>query len=254
MIGLGILGQLTVQLLRANGCRVIGDRPRPDARRARGATHGSASTPASDFAERARALTDGFGARRRDRHRGDAEQRSDARTPRRRAGARAAIVIVGDVGLDLQRADMYEKELDVLMSTSYGPGRYDAVYEVEGRDYPIGYVRWTENRNMEEYLAARWPSGAVRLDRLPQRALRRSTSAAQAYEALKREGERAAARALSTTRSARTPLARTTVVRNGAAPAGQHPASRSSAPARSHRAPTCRTCSSSTTASSSARS
>ena len=47
---------------------------------------------------------------------------------------------------------MYEKELDVRMSTSYGPGRYDAVYEVEGHDYPIGYVRWTENRNMEEYL------------------------------------------------------------------------------------------------------
>ena len=62
------------------------------------------------------------------------------------------VVVVGDVGLDLKRHDMYEKELELRMSTSYGPGRYDPVYEDEGRDYPYGYVRWTEGRNMEEYL------------------------------------------------------------------------------------------------------
>ncbi|MDA7548642.1 bi-domain-containing oxidoreductase [bacterium] len=62
------------------------------------------------------------------------------------------VVIVGAVGLDIKRADMYEKELDLLMSTSYGPGRYDSNYEEKGNDYPYAYVRWTENRNMSEYL------------------------------------------------------------------------------------------------------
>ena len=61
-------------------------------------------------------------------------------------------MIVGDVGLNLQRHLFYEKELDVLISTSYGPGRYDPSYEEEGQDYPFAYVRWTEKRNMEEYL------------------------------------------------------------------------------------------------------
>ncbi len=62
------------------------------------------------------------------------------------------VVIVGAVGLNIRRADMYEKELDLLMSTSYGPGRYDPNYEQKGNDYPYAYVRWTENRNMSEYL------------------------------------------------------------------------------------------------------
>ena len=62
------------------------------------------------------------------------------------------VVLVGDVGLNLNRADFYVKEIDFLISTSYGPGRYDQRYEEHGLDYPIGYVRWTENRNMHEYL------------------------------------------------------------------------------------------------------
>ena len=61
-------------------------------------------------------------------------------------------MLVGDVGLNLNRADFYEKELDFFISTSYGPGRYDNHYEEKGLDYPVGYVRWTENRNMAEYL------------------------------------------------------------------------------------------------------
>ena len=77
------------------------------------------------------------------------------------------VVIVGDVGLELRRSDLYEKELDVLMSTSYGPGRYDPVYELEGQDYPIGYVRWTENRNMEEVMRL-LATGALDLAALPQ--------------------------------------------------------------------------------------
>jgi len=62
------------------------------------------------------------------------------------------VVLVGVCGLQLDREKMYKKELDFLISTSYGPGRYDRIYEEEGIDYPIGYVRWTENRNMEEFL------------------------------------------------------------------------------------------------------
>jgi predicted dehydrogenase len=62
------------------------------------------------------------------------------------------VVVVGDVGLGLQRGPLYQREADVLISTSYGPGRYDRTYEEGGLDYPIAYVRWTENRNMEEFL------------------------------------------------------------------------------------------------------
>ncbi len=61
-------------------------------------------------------------------------------------------MLVGDVGLDLKRSDLYSKELDFLISCSYGPGRYDSTYEEGGQDYPLPYVRWTENRNMETYL------------------------------------------------------------------------------------------------------
>ena len=78
---------------------------------------------------------------------------------------------------------MYEKELDFLISTSYGPGRYDDVYEVEGQDYPIGYVRWTENRNMEEYLRL-LAEGRVSLEGLGQETFP-VDEAETAYEALK---------------------------------------------------------------------
>src|SRR5204863_1281018 len=66
---------------------------------------------------------------------------------------KGTVVIVGDIGLKVEREVFYRKEIDLLMSTSYGPGRYDSSYEVDGQDYPIAYVRWTENRNMQSYLA-----------------------------------------------------------------------------------------------------
>ncbi len=185
VIGLGILGQLTVQLLHANGCRVVVtdlDPERVALAVARGALDGG-----DDFPERARAHTDGFGL--------DAVIVTAA-TPSSdpmHAAAQASrhkgrIVISGDVGLDLRRADLYEKELDVLMSTSYGPGRYDSVYELDGRDYPIGYVRWTENRNMAEYLDL-VAQGAVRLDLLPRERYD-IDEAERAYAAVSRDGER----------------------------------------------------------------
>ena len=164
VIGLGILGQLTVQLLHAAGSRVLATDLDPG-RVVLAVAHG-AEDASGDFAARAQALTDGFGA--------DAvivtaatassDPMHEAAQACRRKGR---VVIVGDVGLELRRSDLYEKELDVVMSTSYGPGRYDPVYELDGRDYPLGYVRWTENRNMEEYLRL-LATGALDLSSLPQ--------------------------------------------------------------------------------------
>jgi predicted dehydrogenase/threonine dehydrogenase-like Zn-dependent dehydrogenase len=153
VVGLGILGQLTVQMLVANGCRVIGidlDPSRVELAVKLGASTGI--TPDDgDAITRVTRITDGYGA--------DgviitaAAQSSgiisDAFKMCRRKGR---VVLVGDVGLDINREDIYNKELDFFISTSYGPGRYDAAYEEHGLDYPIGYVRWTENRNMVEYL------------------------------------------------------------------------------------------------------
>ena len=153
VIGLGVLGQLTVQLLRANGCRVIGsdiNADRVNLARSLGmedALDGTADEPD----EQVRRLTDGHGA--------DgvlltaASQDSDLiETAFRMCRRKGRVVVVGDVGLSLRREVLYRKELDLFISTSYGPGRYDPAYEEGGRDYPIGYVRWTENRNMAEYL------------------------------------------------------------------------------------------------------
>lgn len=153
VVGLGILGQLTVQLLRANGCRVIGTDTDPARVRQAlemGMDLGLQPEGGREVDQVAR-LTDGIGA--------DgviitaaapgSEVLSTAFRMCRRKGR---VVLVGDVGLDIDRADVYAKELDFLVSTSYGPGRYDARYEEEGLDYPVAYVRWTENRNLSEYL------------------------------------------------------------------------------------------------------
>src|SRR5207253_2761397 len=76
--------------------------------------------------------------------------------PIRQAGVlardRATVVAVGAVGLHVPRSTYYQKELTLLVSRSYGPGRYDPAYEIEGRDYPIAYVRWTEHRNLGAFL------------------------------------------------------------------------------------------------------
>src|SRR5207245_888713 len=92
------------------------------------------------------------------------------------------VVPVGDVGLGLERGPLYEREADVLISTSYGPGRYDASYEEAGIDYPLPYVRWTAGRNMEEFLRL-VADGAVRLDKLVDLELP-VERAAEAYAAL----------------------------------------------------------------------
>lgn len=148
VVGLGLVGLLTADLLRLNGCRVIGldvDERKLRIARARGIV---ALNPAagSDPVEAVRSLTGGVGA---DGVVITASAQSDelmaqaARMSRRRG----RIVLVGVVGLNLSRADFYEKELSFQVSCSYGPGRYDDAYEQQGRDYPLPFVRWTENRN-----------------------------------------------------------------------------------------------------------
>lgn len=153
VVGLGVLGQITAQLLKSNGCRVIGvdlDAKRTDVALQNGMDFG-VQPSIDNYVDRVYRLTDGVGA--------DAAivtaagSSSDIISQALQAcRKKGRVVLVGDVGLDLKRSDLYKKELDFLISCSYGPGRYDSTYEESGLDYPLPYVRWTENRNMEAYL------------------------------------------------------------------------------------------------------
>jgi predicted dehydrogenase/threonine dehydrogenase-like Zn-dependent dehydrogenase len=153
VIGLGILGQITVQLLNAAGCRTVGidlDERRIELARRNGMFVGL--NPQKDNClNSVKSLTDGFGA--------DCVMITTATHSKeplaeafRMCRKRGKVVLVGTVGMEINREDMYPNELDFLISTSYGPGRYDSNYEGKGIDYPYGYVRWTENRNMQAYL------------------------------------------------------------------------------------------------------
>ena len=152
VIGLGLLGQLTVQILKAAGCRVIGmdlNASRSVLARQMGAD--AAVVGGAELRQTCLEVSRGMGA--------DAvliTAETPSSDPVNLAGEiardRGIVVAVGTVGIDIERKAYYEKELDFRVSRSYGPGRYDAVYEQKGRDYPIGYVRWTENRNMETFL------------------------------------------------------------------------------------------------------
>jgi predicted dehydrogenase/threonine dehydrogenase-like Zn-dependent dehydrogenase len=152
VIGLGLVGQLTVQMLKAAGCRVIGMDIAPqrvELAKHLGADHACDAVPV--FEEMCRAYSGGHGV---DAVLITAETSSSG--PVNLAGKiareRGVVVAVGTVGMDIDRKAYYEKELDFRISRAYGPGRYDAAYEQKGRDYPIGYVRWTEARNMEAFL------------------------------------------------------------------------------------------------------
>jgi predicted dehydrogenase/threonine dehydrogenase-like Zn-dependent dehydrogenase len=151
--GLGLIGLMTVQLLRAHGCRVLG----------------------IDFDSQKCELARGFGAETVDLSKGEdpvivarnfsrgrgvdgvlITASSTSNVPVHQAAQmcrkRGRIVLVGVVGLQLSRADFFEKELTFQVSCSYGPGRHDLLYEEKGQDYPFGYVRWTEQRNFEAVL------------------------------------------------------------------------------------------------------
>ncbi|MER2536749.1 MAG: bi-domain-containing oxidoreductase [Rhizobiaceae bacterium] len=151
--GLGLVGLLTVQLLRAHGCRVLGldfDRRKLELAEKLGAetVDLSAGTDPVVVAER---FSRGRGV--------DAvivTASTKSNEPMHQAALmcrkRGRIVLVGVTGLELSRADFYEKELTFQVSCSYGPGRYDPSYEEGGRDYPFAFVRWTEQRNFEAVL------------------------------------------------------------------------------------------------------
>jgi hypothetical protein len=149
VIGLGLLGQLTVQMLKAAGCRVLGMDIVPwRAELARRMGADAVCTSAESLHDLCLRHSAGCGA---DAVLITAETASS--DPVSLAGQaardRGVVVAVGTVGMDIPRKLYYEKELDFRISRSYGPGRYDSAYEQKGRDYPIGYVRWTETRNME---------------------------------------------------------------------------------------------------------
>ena len=152
VIGLGLIGLMTVQMLKAAGCHVLGldlDENRVELAKKLGAD--IATVNSAEFERLSLHMTGGHGA---DATIITAAGKTDAiingamKTTRRRG----KVVIVGDIGMNIERPVFYKKEIDLLMSTSYGPGRYDRTYEVDGRDYPYAFVRWTQNRNMQAYL------------------------------------------------------------------------------------------------------
>lgn len=190
VVGLGLLGQLTTQMLRGNGCRVIGVDP-DGARRELALRVGAiaALDPAGGaHVDQVFRLSDGVGA--------DAvvitaagESNEIVSESFRCCRRKGRVILVGDVGLNLKRGDFYAKEIDFRISASYGPGRYDPWYEEAGQDYPIGYVRWTENRNMGAYLQL-VASGTVDLAPMSPRVFPVS-DAASAYASLASSGSRA---------------------------------------------------------------
>ena len=149
--GLGLVGLLTVQLLRAQGCAVLGIDTNED-RLARARTYG---------AETVHAVQDVLGvASIFSRGRGvdgvlltaSTASSEPVHQAAQMSRKRGRLVMVGVTGLELSRQDFYEKELTFQVSCSYGPGRYDPLYEEKGQDYPLGFVRWTEGRNFEAVL------------------------------------------------------------------------------------------------------
>ena len=154
VVGLGLIGLITAELLLANGCRVIGfdfDERKVALAKEKGVDAFVSSS--IDVIKTVEELTDSTGA--------DAviitastksnDVISQAASMSRKRGR---IVLIGVIGLDIQRADFFKKELSFQVSCSYGPGRYDETYEQGGQDYPVGYVRWTEKRNFEAVLQA----------------------------------------------------------------------------------------------------
>ena len=165
VIGLGLVGQLTVQLLKANGCRVFGldlDPSRVSLALELGADKAVVSN--DEVAKEIEAWTRGYGA--------DAvliTAATDSNQPielaARVSRLKGRVIVVGMTGMDIPRAPFFSRELKLIISMSYGPGRYDPEYEERGQDYPLPYVRWTEKRNIESFLEL-IGDGRVNVERL----------------------------------------------------------------------------------------
>jgi predicted dehydrogenase/threonine dehydrogenase-like Zn-dependent dehydrogenase len=179
VIGLGLVGQLAAQVLRAAGCTVLGidlDEDLVQIARNTGAvdaayTRSALREEASDFRTYDAVIITAASA-----------SSDPIELAAELCRDRGRVVVVGDVGMDVPRARYYEKELELRLSRSYGPGRYDAEYEERGLDYPIGYVRWTERRNMEAFVGL-VAAGKLHLDPLISRRVP-VADAATAYEAI----------------------------------------------------------------------
>ena len=151
VMGLGLLGQLTVQLLKANGCKVIGSDIDPDKLALAKKLGADEVCHANEIIKRANEFSNGYGV--------DAVIIA-ASTPSNQpvidaaeiSRMRGRVIFLGLVGMDIPRNDYYKKEIDLRLSMAYGPGRYDPLYEEQGVDYPYDLVRWTEQRNFEAFL------------------------------------------------------------------------------------------------------
>jgi len=166
VIGLGLIGQITMEFLKANGCEAIGvdiDNGKVELARSNGLTAlnpAKGEEPISFVANHTEEIgVDGVIITAATKSNGPLEQAAEIT---RRKGR---IVAVGAIGMNIPRPPFYEKEIAFHISSSYGPGRYDDKYEVEGIDYPVGYVRWTENRNFQAILQL-LSSGGLNFDYL----------------------------------------------------------------------------------------
>ena len=186
VIGLGLLGQLTVQLLKAQGCIVLGSDIAEDKLELARRLGADVTALPIDLANAATAFSEGHGldvvmitASTKDN--GPIEMAGEI------ARKKGRVVVVGAVGMNIPREPYYLKELELRLATSYGPGRYDPEYEEKGHDYPYGYVRWSENRNMAAFL------DLVKGRRVDVRALASHrfpiTSAADAYSLIMEDRE-----------------------------------------------------------------
>lgn len=154
VIGLGLIGLITCQLLKASGCRVVGfDLDGEKLLRAESFGVAAVNSGNQDPVQFMEDFTGGIGA---DAVIITASTKSNTviKQAANMSRKRGRIVLIGVVGLDIDRSDFYEKELTFQVSCSYGPGRYDEEYEQQGKDYPLPYVRWTEKRNFEAVLEA----------------------------------------------------------------------------------------------------
>jgi len=192
VIGLGILGQLTLQMLKASGCKVFGidiDQNMVNLAKSSDADFGLVignenlvSKVISSTCDRgADAVIIAAG--------------TSSNQPIELAGEicrdKGRVVVVGAVNMDVPRKNFYEKELDIRFSRSYGPGRYDPLYEEMGIDYPFGHVRWTEKRNMEEFLNL-LQQGKVNTEKLITHKFK-IEDAEKAYDLIMKEDERSLA-------------------------------------------------------------
>ncbi|MBF0509119.1 MAG: bi-domain-containing oxidoreductase [Deltaproteobacteria bacterium] len=166
IIGLGLVGQLAARICLAAGYRVVGvdiDPARNELARISGVL--AASEPSEEIVHQVLTISRGIGA---DAVIVCAAAKDSSDTLRLAADLvkdRGRVVVVGDVGMDIPRREYYAKEIEVRLSRSYGPGRYDPDYEEKGRGYPPGYVRWTETENMSSFLDL-VAAGRIRLDDL----------------------------------------------------------------------------------------